>query len=101
MVANDNFSFSVYVSPQNWQGETKSMANFEKSWSLLWKQKNEEFEAFLKADAKLSFLSRKLLYVWDDNHRLQAWLPCINSIHLNDVDWYVYVHDFVFDTLAS
>jgi hypothetical protein len=62
-IANDYFSSNVYVSPQNWQGETKFMANFAKSWSLLWKQKNEEFETFLKADANMSSLSRKLLYV--------------------------------------
>jgi hypothetical protein len=101
LVANDNFSSSVYVSPQNWQGETKSIVNFAESWSLLWKQKNEKFEAFLKADANLSSLSRKLLYVWDGNHRLQAWLPCINSIHPNDVDWHVSIHSFVLDTTCK
>jgi hypothetical protein len=58
LVANDNFSSSVYVSPQNWQGETKFMANFRKSWSLLWKQKNEEFEAFLKAKCQL------VIFIW-------------------------------------
>lgn len=77
------------------------MVNFEESWSLLWKQNNEEFEAFFKVNAKLSSLSRKLLYVWDGNHRLQAWLPCINSVHLNDVDRHVSVHDFVLDTTCK
>jgi len=31
--------WAFYVSPQNWQGETKSMANFANPQSLLWKQK--------------------------------------------------------------
>jgi len=77
------------------------MANFAESWSLLWKQKNEKFEAFLKADANFSSLFRKLLYLWDDNHRLQACLPCINSIHPNDVDWHVEIHNFLFNTTCE
>jgi len=43
------------------------MANFAEFWSFHWKQKNEKFEAFLKADANLSSLFGKL-YVWDGNH---------------------------------
>jgi hypothetical protein len=77
------------------------MANFAESWSLHWKQKNEEFEAFLKANVNLSSLFGKLLYVWDGNHRLQTWLPCINSIHPNDVDWHVSVRNFVLDTTCE
>ncbi len=77
-----------YVSPQNWQGETKSMAKVLESRSLPWMQNNEDFEEFLKVDANLSSLCGKMFHVWDDNHRFQAWLPYINSIHSNDVEWH-------------
>lgn len=41
---------AFYVSPQNRQGKTEPMINFVDSWSLLWKEKNEQFEAVLKVD---------------------------------------------------
>jgi hypothetical protein len=28
--------------------------------------------------------------VWDANHYLQAWLPCVNDVHPNDESWHVY-----------
>jgi hypothetical protein len=29
------------------------------------------------------------------------WLPCINSIHSDDVEWHVYVDNFVLDTTCK
>jgi hypothetical protein len=42
-----------------------------------------------------------MFYVLDNNHRLQTWLPCINSIHSDDVEWHVYVDSFVLDTTCE
>ncbi len=65
---------------------SKRMKNLRHSW---------------RQSANLSSLFGKVLYVWDNNHRVQAWLPCINSIHPNDVDWHVSVHSFVLDTTCE
>jgi len=49
----------------------------------------------------MSSLFGNMFYVWDNNHRLQTWLPCINSIHPNDVESHVYVNSFVLDTTCE
>lgn len=43
------------------------------SWDDLWIEVNNEFERDI-AGTEWSFLSNKLLYVWDGNHRLRAWM---------------------------
>jgi hypothetical protein len=67
------------------------------SCNPFWKEKNEKIEAFLKLDANLSSLFRKMFHVWDGKHRLQAWFPYINSVHSNDVDEHVFVDNFGLD----
>jgi hypothetical protein len=47
---------AFYVSPQNWQGKIEPTTNFVDSWSPLWKEKNEQFEAFLKVDLDICHL---------------------------------------------
>ncbi len=54
---------AFYVSPQNWQGETKSTAKVLESQNLPWMQNNEDFEEFLKVDANLSSLCGKTFHV--------------------------------------
>ncbi len=90
---------AFYVYQQNWQGKIKSMAKFVNSWNPLQKEKNEKIEAFLKPDANLSSLFRKMFHIWDGKHRLQAWFPYINLVHLNDVDEHVFVDNFVLDII--
>ena len=41
-------------------------------WDEIWKQKNETFENKI-AGTCWAEISKKMLYTWDDNHRLYAW----------------------------
>jgi hypothetical protein len=41
---------------------------------------NEKFESFLVVNLDLKSLFRGMFFVWDGNHRLQAWLPYINHL---------------------
>jgi hypothetical protein len=47
---------------------------------------NNEFEFFLKVDANLRGFFNKMFFVWNGNHRLQAWLPIINKDHDDDFE---------------
>ncbi len=40
----------------------------------------------LQGDPNLRPLFGKMLHVWDGNHRLQAWFPCIKKVHPFDAD---------------
>jgi hypothetical protein len=56
--------------------------------------KNEKFESLLLGDLDLKFLSRQMFFVWDDNHKLQAWLPYIQLVHNEDFKWH-YSMDYI------
>lgn len=52
-------------------------------WGPLWRSVNEEFEMELQSSHDWSHLSGKKFWVWDGNHRLQAWLAKIREgMHL-------------------
>jgi hypothetical protein len=38
------------------------------------------------------------VFVWDGNHKLQAWLPYINRMHNDEPAWHIYVDSIVLDT---
>ena len=56
-------------------------------WDDLWKQANEEFEDSIRGTF-WEFLSGKMLYVWDGNHRLYAWRGVTKKCKLS--------HNFLF-----
>ena len=49
----------------------------------------------LAADPVLQVFCGKMFYVWDDNHRIQAWMPIINNDHLNDISWHCTVENII------
>ncbi len=78
-----------YVSFFNWKGRR----NAKKSASLLGVDigfENERFESFLLANLDLKLFSRCMLFVWDGNHRLQAWLPYINYLQDDEPPWHIH-----------
>jgi hypothetical protein len=36
-----------------------------------------------------------MFHVWDDNHRIQAWMPIINNDHLDDISWHYTVKSII------
>ena len=43
------------------------------SWNILWKAISAKFDKFIKEDDVLNKFVGKMFWVWDENHRLQAW----------------------------
>jgi hypothetical protein len=50
---------------------------------------NEQFEVFFNKKLALLHLKGKFFHILDDNHQLEAWLPYINQMHLDDETWHV------------
>ena len=49
-----------------------------------WQMANQTFEDGLQGDPDLQQFSGKMFFVWEDNHRLSAWLRHINNHHAED-----------------
>jgi len=58
---------------------------------------NEKFESFLVVNLDLKSLFRGMFFVWDGNHRLQAWLPYINHLQNDEPSWHIFVDSVVLD----
>ena len=67
-----------YVSICNEKGEEWFVTDEDKSsWGPHRTSINEEFEAKLNSNSHLQFLSGRMFYVCDGNHRLKAWTGVI------------------------
>ena len=74
-----------YVSICNKKGEEQSVTDEDKSsWGPHWTLVNEEFEAKLDSNPHLQFLSGRIFYVCDGNHRFKAWIGVIQRLHSTD-----------------
>jgi hypothetical protein len=49
----------------------------------------------LIADPALQVFCEKMFYVWDSNHRIQAWMPIINNDHLDDISWHYTIESII------
>jgi hypothetical protein len=38
------------------------------------------------------------VFVWDGNHKLQAWLPYFNRLHNDEPSWHIFIDSIVLDT---
>jgi hypothetical protein len=54
---------------------------------------NVAFEEALNSDEDLHRFSGRMFYVWDDNLRLQAWMPYISKVHPCDFSWHIVISD--------
>jgi hypothetical protein len=60
--------------------------------------KNESFESFLFVDRDLK---KCMFFVWDGNHKLQAWLLYINYLHNDEPSWHISIDSIIFDTFQG
>ena len=91
-----------YVSTTNIQGNLRDVTDDDRlSWNCHWRRKDMKFKQFLQSDLELQFLSNKMFYVWDGNHRLVAWTDFISQAHPNDLDWHFRVRTIVLHTLDN
>ena len=89
---------ALYVSPYNNLDELLLVSdNIMASWSTLWREANEEFDAMLRNDSDLAHLAGKMFFVWEGNHRLTAWWRHVNKHHSLDKDWHISVDCIVVD----
>ena len=57
---------ALYVSPYNNLDKVLYVSNdIMASWSSLWLEANEEFDAILRADSVLAHIAGKMLFVWE------------------------------------
>jgi hypothetical protein len=78
-----------YVSICNEKGEERFVKDEDISnWGPHWTSVNEEFEAKLDSNPHLKFLSGRMFFVCDGNHRLKAWIGLIKRLHSTDRNWH-------------
>ena len=88
-----------YVSTTNFGGEERLVTDADcHSWDMHWQKRNDEFESFLSLHSELKELSNKFFYIWDSNHRHQAWTEFISQSHSNDYNWHYRVRTIVLKT---
>ena len=91
-----------YVSITNFVGSEREVLSEDRVlWDRHWQRRDREFEAFLQADPDLRFLSNKFFFVWDGNHRHQAWTEHILQAHSDDLDWHYRIRSIVLRTTNS
>jgi hypothetical protein len=60
-----------------------------------------QFEEYFKTNLDLQKLSNMMFFVWDGNHRLQAWLPYIDRMHKTKENWHVAVDSIILDKIRQ
>lgn len=51
--------------------------------------KRQRFEEFMLVDLDLKSLFGRMFFMWDGNHRLQAWMPYFCYVHGDDASWHI------------
>ena len=68
------------------------------NWDRQWKRRNQEFEDFLGLHPELHSLSNKFFFIWDGNHRHQAWTEFISETYVDNYNWHYRVRSIVLNT---
>ena len=88
-----------YVSTTDFGGLERVVTNADRqSWDKLWCRRNEEFEYFLGLHSELESLSNKFFFIWDGNHRHQAWTEFISQSYQDNYNWHYRVRSIVLNT---
>ena len=83
---------SFYVSTTSYTlQEMEVTEDIRESWSTLWQEQNALFEERLRRNPALKRFSNRMFFVWDENHRLKAWMPYITECHPEDLAFHVHV----------
>ena len=81
-----------YVSVVNNHMESADVTSeLMESWSTHWRNASAEFDDYLKNNDVLNKFVGKMFWVWDGNHRLQAWRSVIDKVHPGDAHWHISV----------
>ena len=82
-------SACFYVGLTNVDGSRRSVSpEITETWNEEWKAENKKFESFLNQDSDLKQVSGLMFFVWDGNHRLEAWKRVIAAQDENYDRWY-------------
>ena len=85
-----------YVSITNFQGLENVVTDIEsQGWDVNWIKKDKEFEHFLNSHPKLHVLLNKFFYIWNGNHRHDAWMEFITRNYESNYDWHYRVRSIV------
>ena len=83
---------ALYVSPYNNLDKVLQVSNdIQASWSSLWQEANEKFDAMPQNDSDLAYLARKMFHVWEGNHQLTVWWRHNYKHHPLDMYWQIFV----------
>jgi hypothetical protein len=55
------------------------------------------FKAQLKANPHLKHLEGRLFFIYNDNHRFEAWIGFIEMLHRVDKKWHISVESICLD----
>ena len=69
----------------------------QQTWDTHWQMFDKELKGELKGKKKLSFLSNKMLYVWEGNHCTLAWMELIFEKYKENKAWHFRVVSTVID----
>ncbi len=81
-----------YLSSTNWKGEKNTIDEHEQLWNVQWWEENKRI--FFMENPHLHRFLRCMFFVWDGNHRLQAWVLYIKWVHDEDIFWHISM-DFI------
>lgn len=88
-----------YVSICNEHGEERLVTDEDTgTWGPHWTAANTEFEAKLASSPDLNFLSGRMFFICDGNHRYKAWTGCIKRLHSTERKWHYAVDSICLDT---
>ena len=88
-----------YVSTTDFGGLERVVTDSDRqSWDRLWRRRDEEFEYFLGLHSELESLSNKFFFIWDSNHRHQAWTEFISQCYQDNLNWHYRVRSIVLNT---
>ena len=83
----------------NEDGKTHEVSEVDKaSWGPIWDAKNDVFNTFLQSYPNLARFTNLIFFVCDGNHKRQAWLNHIDSLHRNEDSWHYLVDSILLDT---
>jgi hypothetical protein len=89
-------SASFYVSVEHEEGYTIDVDDdIVNQWDEIWKQKNEEFEAYLTEHGLHAF-KNKMFHIWDGNHRFKAWYNT-KEMKLGGVEYHISPTSIILD----
>ena len=88
----DDVDCALYVSIFNDKEETCDVEEEHRAtWSPHWHCANEAFELEFASSDVYAPLRGKMFFIWDGNHRFQAWWQSIKNNHFHEARWHFFV----------